>query len=60
MTLKELPQGEGFRTNNNRHYKKCKPVPRHEDIWDCMDDEGRHVPFDGKVNVIPDQRRIEL
>ena len=57
MKVNELELHDKFRFKGH-HYTIMKAVPRHKDVWDCMDEEGRHVPFRGDVVVEEDQRRI--
>ena len=57
MRVNELALHEKFRFKGH-HYTIMKAVPRHKDVWDCMDEEGRHVPFRGDVEVREDQKRI--
>lgn len=57
MKIHDMDIGEEFIFRNHR-YKIMKRVPRHKDAWDCMDEEGRHVPFRGDVLVLEAQRRL--
>ena len=61
MRVNELDLHDKFRFKGH-HYTIMKAVPRHKDVWDCMDEEGRHVPFRGDVEVQEvqeDQRRLK-
>jgi len=56
MKLSDLPDGEYFIFDKHR-YKKIKKVPRHQDAWSCMDDDGRHRPFRGDIDVLHCQQK---
>ena len=57
MKINELSIGEHFIFNEKR-WTRLKEVPYHDDTWDCMDEEGRHTPFKGTVEVIECQMRL--
>lgn len=59
MKIHDMDVGDEFIFRKHR-YKIMKRVPRHKDVWDCMDEESRHVPFKGNVNVEECQRRLKL
>ena len=59
LLVKDLSNGEKFKFND-RVWTLVKKIPRHEDVWDCLDDGGRHRPFRGDVDVEPAQRRLSM
>lgn len=60
MKLHDLPNGESFKIFNGHVFRKLKKIPRHDDVWDCMDETNRHRPFRGDFDVEPLQQRLEV
>jgi len=66
VQLVELDTGEKFKFKNDIWTKlSCvakynNDYGRERRIFDCMNSEGRHRPFEGTTEIEPCQRRIEL
>jgi len=64
LKVSELEKGEKFvyakrEWTRLRRLKKANNEKWPYDIYDCMDEDGRHRPFRDDVEVEPKQRRIE-
>ena len=65
MQLVNLTTGEKFKFNNDT-WTKLRCVSKYtfngekRSIFDCMNSEGRHRPFDARTEIEPCQMRLEV